>query len=339
VIRPRPARTAPEELLERRYRRLLAWYPAAYRAANAEEMLGVALAAAPPGRRWPSLGESASLVLSGVRLRLRLTLTGLRGDAWQGAAALVALIGPVLIATIHAESVTGALASGLTGFRERPSVSAMVLTAGWSLVAVAAWLRWRRTAAVGASLGAIGEAAHLAVVYPSGPPSAGVSWQLVLAGVTALAALTLVARPEASPRPLTRWALTAVLAAALVLAAFPIVEGATTTVMIYPDGAGTASSPLFGIDGLLKIGLLTMLALAVLVAVLRSGPAARRRVMVLAAPVAAVAALAGRTPGAPWPALVVAPAVALAGGLVMLARYEGMLRRVRREGDASRGTS
>jgi len=109
--------------------------------------------------------------------------------------------------------------------------------------------------------------------------------------------------------------------------------------MVYPDGAGPASSPLFGSDGLLKTGLLAVLALAVLVAVIRSGPAARRRVMVLAAPVAAVAALAGWTPGAPWPALVVAPAVALAGGLVVLVRYEGMLRRVRREGDTSGGAS
>jgi hypothetical protein len=36
----------------------------------------------------------------------------------------------------------------------------MVLTAGWSLVAVAAWVRWRRAAAVGASPGAIAEAAQ-----------------------------------------------------------------------------------------------------------------------------------------------------------------------------------
>ena len=31
-------------MLERRSRRLLAWYPAVYRAANDEEMIGVALA-------------------------------------------------------------------------------------------------------------------------------------------------------------------------------------------------------------------------------------------------------------------------------------------------------
>ena len=57
--------------------------------------------------------------------------------------------------------------------------------------------------------------------------------------------------------------------------------------------------------------------------------------MVLAAPVAAVAALAGWSPRALWAALV----VALAAGLVVLARCEGMLRRIRREGDASSGAS
>jgi len=37
------------EALERRYRRLLAWYPHVYRAANADDMLGVALARSAPG--------------------------------------------------------------------------------------------------------------------------------------------------------------------------------------------------------------------------------------------------------------------------------------------------
>jgi len=38
-----------QEILERRYRRLLACYPYAYRAAYGEEMLAVALSAARPG--------------------------------------------------------------------------------------------------------------------------------------------------------------------------------------------------------------------------------------------------------------------------------------------------
>jgi hypothetical protein len=42
-------RESADEVLERRYRRLLAWYPAAYRAANEDDMLGVALASPRPG--------------------------------------------------------------------------------------------------------------------------------------------------------------------------------------------------------------------------------------------------------------------------------------------------
>ena len=43
--------------LERRYRRLLVWYPAEYRRDHEEEMLGVLLAAARGGsasRPWPT---------------------------------------------------------------------------------------------------------------------------------------------------------------------------------------------------------------------------------------------------------------------------------------------
>jgi hypothetical protein len=65
MTRPHRARPAPEALLERRYRLLLTWYPADYRAANIEEMLGVALARATVGQRWPGAGEAANLVLSG----------------------------------------------------------------------------------------------------------------------------------------------------------------------------------------------------------------------------------------------------------------------------------
>jgi hypothetical protein len=75
--------------------------------------------------------------------------------------------------------------------------------------------------------------------------------------------------------------------------------------------------------------------MTLLAAVVRSEPATRRRVMVLAAPVAAVAALAGWTSTPQWAALVAVPVLALAGGLVLLGRYERMLRRVRQEGITS----
>ena len=353
MTRRGPDRTEPETVLERRYRRLLAWYPAAYRAANAEEMLGVALAGAAPGQRWPSRGESLNLVLSGSRKRLARLPGSLRAEAWRDAAAVFALLGPVLIAAMYVESLTGSVASGLIGLPQRLSLSALVLTAGWSLVAGAAILRWRWPAAIGASLCAAGEAVHLAILYPANPSFLVTSWwRLLLAVMTALATVTLVTVPRMEHRPLAWPVIATVVAATAALATFPLAEAASTTVTRYPDGAGTASTPLSGIAGLLRTGLVAALAASVLVAVIRSRPAARRRVVVLAAPVAAVAALVAETFGgflasssqfarpvllaAPqWAALGLVPVLTLVSGLILLGRYERMLRQVWRDGAAS----
>jgi hypothetical protein len=56
--------------LERGYRRLLAWYPRAFRRERADEMLAVLMAGAPDGRRRPGAAETLNLVLNGLRLRL-----------------------------------------------------------------------------------------------------------------------------------------------------------------------------------------------------------------------------------------------------------------------------
>jgi len=57
--------------LERGYRRLLAWYPRAFRREHEEEMLAVLLAGARPGQRRPRLAEAVNLILSGLGVRLR----------------------------------------------------------------------------------------------------------------------------------------------------------------------------------------------------------------------------------------------------------------------------
>jgi hypothetical protein len=60
--------------LERRYRRLLACYPAAFRREHEREMLSVLMAAAEQGRRWPLLAEVADLLRSATSMRLRSRL-------------------------------------------------------------------------------------------------------------------------------------------------------------------------------------------------------------------------------------------------------------------------
>jgi hypothetical protein len=60
-----------QEHLERGYRRLLAWYPRAFRRESGPEILAVLMACAPDGRRRPGLAESADLIRSGLWMRLR----------------------------------------------------------------------------------------------------------------------------------------------------------------------------------------------------------------------------------------------------------------------------
>lgn len=57
--------------LERRYRRLLACYPRAFRGENEEEILAVLLACAEEGQQRPGLAASADLIKGAVQVRLR----------------------------------------------------------------------------------------------------------------------------------------------------------------------------------------------------------------------------------------------------------------------------
>ena len=53
----------PHVALERRYRRLLAWFPAEHRTFYAEEMIGVLLASAPDDQSRPGGAETVDWVL------------------------------------------------------------------------------------------------------------------------------------------------------------------------------------------------------------------------------------------------------------------------------------
>lgn len=57
--------------LERRYRRLLVCYPAAFRQEHEQEMLSVLMAGADEGQRWPRLMEAADLLRSAIYMRLQ----------------------------------------------------------------------------------------------------------------------------------------------------------------------------------------------------------------------------------------------------------------------------
>ena len=57
--------------LERRYRRLLAGYPRAFRREHEQEILAVLMAGADEGQQRPRLGEAVDLINSAIWMRLR----------------------------------------------------------------------------------------------------------------------------------------------------------------------------------------------------------------------------------------------------------------------------
>jgi hypothetical protein len=57
--------------LERRYRRLLKFFPGAYRREHEQEILSVLMDGARGGQRRPGLADSADLVLSAIFMRWR----------------------------------------------------------------------------------------------------------------------------------------------------------------------------------------------------------------------------------------------------------------------------
>ncbi|MGA2265277.1 MAG: hypothetical protein ABSH10_02470 [Phycisphaerae bacterium] len=63
--------------LERRYLRLLAFYPKAFRCEHEQEMLSVLIAGAAEGQRRPSLDEAVDLVGNAILMRLWQVFTKL----------------------------------------------------------------------------------------------------------------------------------------------------------------------------------------------------------------------------------------------------------------------
>jgi hypothetical protein len=57
--------------LERRYRRLLACYPRAFRREYGQEMLSVLMAGAAEGQERPRLGDATDLISGAIWIRLR----------------------------------------------------------------------------------------------------------------------------------------------------------------------------------------------------------------------------------------------------------------------------
>jgi hypothetical protein len=86
-----------EATLERRYRRLLRWYPSSFRNDNEDELLGVLMTDARDGQRWPSAAEAADMLRGALRMRFRLPRPGAESRGWTDAWAVFSVLVPVFV--------------------------------------------------------------------------------------------------------------------------------------------------------------------------------------------------------------------------------------------------
>jgi hypothetical protein len=96
-------REPTEHALQRGYRRLLLAYPAEYRRARADEILGTLLDAAAPGQRRPTIREATALGLGGLRVRVGAHRPRTVGEVWREGCRFA-----VLFLLAHAIAATGA---------------------------------------------------------------------------------------------------------------------------------------------------------------------------------------------------------------------------------------
>ena len=114
-----------QEHLERAYRRLLAWYPQAFREENGPEILAVLMAGARDGQRRPGLAGSADLIRGGLWLRLFPCVP--RSARTVRAAVWLTCAGAVIPAA--------SLILGLVTLSTKGIVGGLVVTAMWLCMA------------------------------------------------------------------------------------------------------------------------------------------------------------------------------------------------------------
>jgi hypothetical protein len=135
--------------LERSYRRLLACYPARFRSEHGEELLAVLLASARDGQRRPGLAESASLLRSGLGMRLRPDTAQSARQGWADALAAFSLAGPVfLLATTVLVTLAWSCARGSGLFTVLLGLPGFRITLGFQVVVAALVLAGLRRAAL-----------------------------------------------------------------------------------------------------------------------------------------------------------------------------------------------
>jgi hypothetical protein len=140
-------------VLEGRYRRLLAMYPAEHRRKHQDEMLGVLMTGARAGQYRPGVADTANLIWGALLIRLRPARPGTAWPLWRDALAVVSVLLPLMVLAYSGLLNVATLATLRVGspiFNALAGYNAEVL-GGWAIVAALALLRLRRTAALAAT--------------------------------------------------------------------------------------------------------------------------------------------------------------------------------------------
>jgi hypothetical protein len=294
-----------EAILERRYRQVLRLYPREHRHEYEEEMIGVLLAGAAPGRRGPGLREVLDLAVAALTVRWSRGAAALRDGSWPGAARAVQLWGAIVLLAVSLRRVVmGEVAVLRYGdFAPHPTVQELVRPGAWALVLLLVLAGYRAAAGPTALSGSPGAAAR---AVPAGCRWAAVA--VALGGLVAEVPPVAVYRETPARMLDVYWILVAaavVTAASLLTATAGRAEPAGDrrlprgTMVVASGGslvvAGGAGTVLVGGSGLLLGGLpvpypvLALYAAAgllVALGVLRLPPPVVRRVVVAAVPVA-----------------------------------------------------
>jgi hypothetical protein len=306
--------------LERRYRRLLAWYPRGHRDIYQDEMLGVLLEGAGPDRTRPTLAEAASLIGGALRYRLRRARIELTDEQWRRAAAAIALFAPGLLLIFHVRALLGMVATRYSYMDSPPAVSPSYWApvAAWAMVILAGLAGPRRVAAALAWAATLLEVAIAGLIYvrfpEAGPPDL---WTVCLA-VTGAAALTVCPGVRDGIRLLGWWRVAPAATVGALAAISPLGYRHVSTIFL-----GTP---------LTVIGLLVCC-----LALLRLPWPVRRRILAMVAPVVAllvlynvVASITGaypdlRTP-AWWAVAIAVPVAAFWLAATAIAGWERLTR-------------
>ncbi|MGN9908506.1 hypothetical protein ACTMTJ_13270 [Phytohabitans sp. LJ34] len=332
------------EVLERRYRRLLAvWYPWEHRRLYEREMLAVLMAGARPEQRWPSARDTANLVGHGLRTRFGAAGTGLAAPAWAEAAAVTALLGALVLLSQRVSRIAEHLV--LPGPAPTPTLWLRALA--WTAVVAVALAGWRVLAATCAWLTVAAEAVLFARQYQDMPVAAMGTFVPLALGVLVAAGLTLPA-PRRRALALLGWARIAVFASALATVHGVYLNNQRGRDRLYD---GEAFYVWFGLEsgsdaGLyLLLGLVAVAGIAALLVPATLPRPVRWRVLAMVAPIAVALAVIERGldgwaysnghMGHPiylapiqWVVLTAGPLLAFALGVLVVHRLEHVRRMV-----------